>query len=491
MRHPKLLIFILGGLISVASSQVRTDPNMAAGKIHREWWISAAAIVRVSLNSVKPERRFPLDPKEAGPILDRFKSAGISAVEIFAPYHGGNSFGGLDIINPFTMNPELGTMKDFRALVRMIHRKGMAVTVFINLGYASSEAPEFLKAEDDERAGKTTEETRRFLWSQTPDASPPGNDKSWYFLVGNRKKSFWTYSPRAGRYFWTTWEGPDLSGKVVRLPQYNWADTGFQIRAEKIVRFWMDQGVDGMVVDAVNWYLGYSWEVGRRRITDVAHSYRSSYLQPEGAGGFHEDPVAWITEGGWNSVQDYGLGIWWEKNTNVLKQAVETGNPRGIEQKLRDYHDRVVDAGGTLYYGPDQWPSKEQPEKTRMIVEAEALLGDLVALPAQEASNLDPEITKLFRIKSAHRALDQRSTRRQLPTDSDDKYYAFLRTASDRSERALVIMNFQPAAATVIVDLSGVACKRLIDLMDGSARRAQDQSSIDVPAFGYRLFAVE
>jgi hypothetical protein len=45
--------------------------------------------------------------------------------------------------------PEVGTMEDFRASVRLIDSKGMAVISFDNLGYCSSEAPEFLKAADD------------------------------------------------------------------------------------------------------------------------------------------------------------------------------------------------------------------------------------------------------------------------------------------------------------------------------------------------------
>ena len=491
MRRGMRFALAAGVLVSLCSVQARVQSHNGRAALPNEWWNSAAAIVRVSLNPVEPERSFPIDPKRAGPILERYKREGISAIEIFAPYHGGHSFRGLDIINPFEIDPRIGTMEDFRSLVRLIHGKGMAVTVFVNLGYASAEAPEFLKAERDEEAGKTTAETRRFLWSNRVDATPPEDGNNSYFLIGDRKKSFWAYSARAGKYFWTTWEGPNLSGKVVRLPQYNWRSDEFQQRAVKIVRFWMDQGIDGMVVDAANWYLGYTWQIGRKRITDVARSYGNAYLQPEGAGGFGDDPVAWITEGGWNSVQDYGLGIWWKKNTDVLNQAIETGDPRPIERKLRDYHDRVVAAGGTLYYGPDQRPHSEDPAKTRLYLATEALVGDLVAVSARQAMELDPEIAKLFRMKAAHPALYQASARRPLPTNDDDKYYAFLRTAAHDSERVLVVMNFQPEPEKIVVDLSGVLSRRLVDLLDGGVLEPRTRMSISVPAYGYRLFRVD
>ena len=86
----------------------------------------------------------------------------------------------------------------------------------------------------------------------------------------------------------------------------------------------MDTGADGLVVDAVNWYVGYTWEIGHRTITGVIKSYGDKYSQPEGAGGFHEDPVPWITEGGWISVQDYGLNLWWEKPYEILSNAIKS-----------------------------------------------------------------------------------------------------------------------------------------------------------------------
>ena len=219
-----------------------------------------------------------------------------------------------------------------------------------------------------------------------------------------------------------------------------------------VVRFWMDTGIDGMVIDAVNWYVGYTWEKGHRRITDVISSYGNTYSQPEGAGGFHDDPVAWITEGGWKSVQDYGLGIWWEKGNDVVRKAIDSGDPRPLEPALRNYHDRVVAVGGTLYDEPVT--RLDNPAKQRLAVALVATLGDLVCFCNGKDAVPTPEDTWILRMKQQHPALQQLSLRRKLPTNADDKYYAFLRTAADGSERVLVVMNFQPTPQTVEVDLS-------------------------------------
>ncbi len=59
----------------------------------------------------------------------------------------------------------------------------------------------------------------------------------------------------------------------------------FQEEAESVIRFWMDTGLDGMVLDAVNWYVGCTWENVRRRMTNVVASYGNTYVQPEDARG--------------------------------------------------------------------------------------------------------------------------------------------------------------------------------------------------------------
>jgi hypothetical protein len=66
--------------------------------------------------------------------------------------------------------------------------------------------------------------------------------------------------------------------------------------------------------------------------------------------------------------------------------------------------------------------------------------------------------TRLLELKRRHPALRQLSTRRQVPTNADDKAYAFLRTAADRTERVLVVMNFQNAPTMVTLDPQ--ACRR-------------------------------
>jgi len=304
------------------------------------------------------------------------------------------------------------------------------------------------------------------------------------------KHEFWAYSDRAGKYYWTKWDGVDLAGNRVRLSQYNWGGREFQEEAEKIIRFWMDTGIDGMLIDAVNWYVGCNWRLNRRYMTDVIASYGSKFSQPEGAGGFHEDPVPWITEGGWTCVQDYGLGIFWEKGSNVVTNAIESGDPRPIERALRDYHDRVFEVGGTLYFNP---PKFEDARKSHLAMALTAAIGDLIVLAGVIDGKWSPIFpdaveSRILKWKAAHPAMHNLSRRQALPVAAAGKHYAVLRVARDGGERIIAVMNFQPEAQTVEVDLSGVDFDAMTELDSGARIERQTPWRVQVPAHGYRFF---
>jgi hypothetical protein len=434
--------------------------------------------------------------------LDEMRDAGIGMIEVYAPAEAGNSFLGLDTINRYRVDPRIGTMDDFRRLVDLAHAKGLKIISIDNLGYSSVEAVDFLKACADVKAGKDSREARFYCWSDGADAPPPvAHRLDRYFMVrpthlpgyDSTKHEFWQHSERAAKYYWTKWAGVDLAGNKVRLPQYNWSSNEFQEEVEKIVRFWMETGIDGMMIDAVNWYVGCDWARNRRRMTDAIASYgNDKYSQPEGAGAFHEDPVPWITEGGWTCVQDYGLGIFWEKGTNVVTNAIESGDPRPIERALREYHDRVVEAGGVLYFNP---PRFDDPRKSRLATAFSAAAGDLVCWASVIDGLWSPVFpdaaeARVMALKAKHPALHNRSRRQAVPAAAPDKHYAFVRAARDGNERLLVVLNFQPVDQTVEIDFSGVDFESSTDLLGGARAARQTPMRVPLPAFGYGFFAL-
>jgi hypothetical protein len=498
---------------AVRGEQAGPAAGLGRQLIPPQWWTKASAIVRVSLKQRGNRPGFPMDPAKASVELDSLRTKGVSAIEIFGPAYSGNAYGGLDPIDRY--RPAAGTMEDFRRLVRLIHSKGMAVITFENLGYISLDAPEWAKARDDVRAGRQSREARWFRWSDRPDAAAPAGDSIFLLLDPLRVWRYghgpadpgppegflsldwagrgqWEYSQRAGKYYWTKWGVRDSSGKRVGLPHYDWANPEWQEEAEKILRFWMDTGIDGVIMDAPGMYIDCGWEMTRRRITSVISSYGNVYMQAEGAGSLYENPAVWITEGGYNSVQDYPLiDLSGTGSVSPIRKALESGDPRPIEAALRGYHDRVVEEGGVLYLTAGARLRIADPHNQELALATAVLAGDILSYGAEQALQIGPRLRRLLELKKSHPALQNLSTRRQVPTTADNKHYVFLRTADDRSERILVVMNFQPAEQTVDIDLSGVATAGLVDLEEGNASPRLNPFKVSLPAYSYRLYQVK
>lgn len=123
------------------------------------WWETAAAL---KVTTLKPGRGnygmvLSLAPDATAAQLDDPRARGIDAIDVFAPAAGQYAYAGLDTVDHDRIDLELGTMEDFRRLVRLAHLRGMAVVIFPNLGYFSVEAPDWLAACDDLRLGRDSE----------------------------------------------------------------------------------------------------------------------------------------------------------------------------------------------------------------------------------------------------------------------------------------------------------------------------------------------
>ncbi len=211
-----LITLILLYLLPVSIlAQIENEKETTAYKrslrnlIPDKWYLKAPAILRVSLK----DKGLSLDSVILNAQLDSIANQGYTAIEIFATPHGGKSFGGLDAIDRYNIDPDLGTMADFRRLVRQAHRKKIAVIAFDNLGYSSIDAPHFIKACNDVAKGIVSKETKWFIWADSNTAKRPMTPDK-YYHGGFGKKEKWVYGPIVKKYYWSRWDGVDKDGKA-------------------------------------------------------------------------------------------------------------------------------------------------------------------------------------------------------------------------------------------------------------------------------------
>ena len=79
---------------------------------------------------------------------------------------------------------------------------------------------------------------------------------------------------------------------------------------------------------------------------------------------------------------------------------------------------------------------------------------------------------------------------RVLISNGDNNYYSFIKTATDNSERILMILNFQDSMEIVKIDCSGISAKSFVDLRSNAIIQRKNEIEVEIPAYGYRFFEV-
>ncbi|MGH8554745.1 MAG: maltose alpha-D-glucosyltransferase, partial [Gammaproteobacteria bacterium] len=142
---------------------------------------------------------------------------------------------GYDIADYHNVHPDYGTRADFRNLVRTAHRRGLKVVTELVINHTSDQHPWFQAAR---RAPKDSAKRSYYVWSDS-DKQYSGTR----IIFTDTETSNWAWDPIAQQYYWHRFfsHQPDLNFNNHRVVKA-------VIRA---MRFWFDQGVDGLRLDAI------------------------------------------------------------------------------------------------------------------------------------------------------------------------------------------------------------------------------------------------
>lgn len=277
--------------------------------------------------------------------LDDLKNVGYGAIQITAPYRSAGAYPwwGLRPLDYFRPNQTLGEdMDSFRTLVRECHRREIHVLIFLNLGYADIGSCLWETACADKKRGLPSPHSPAgfFLWSDVPQAPFPSPREAPFLSEGS-----WVYSREADAWYWSHWKYTSEDGRECAEPQYDWQSPAWQEYAGKVLNFWLGTGADGIILDAVNWYLNCDFSVIKRFVTDVIHKYPDVCCIPEGAGGFGDDTLSWLERGGFDLLEDQTFHSDLSWNGSAIMDAVRSGTAKGLSLRLRQA-DRIRAAGG-------------------------------------------------------------------------------------------------------------------------------------------------
>jgi maltose alpha-D-glucosyltransferase/alpha-amylase len=167
--------------------------------------------------------------------LDYLQDLGVNTIWLLPFYPSPMRDDGYDIADYRGIHPDYGTLKDFRRFVREAHRRELKVITELVINHTSDQHPWFQAARSAPRGSAAR---NFYLWSDS-DKKLAGTR----IIFTDTETSNWAWDPVAGQYYWHRFfsHQPDLNHDN---PQVVKAVT-------RVMRFWLDAGVDGLRLDAI------------------------------------------------------------------------------------------------------------------------------------------------------------------------------------------------------------------------------------------------
>lgn len=166
--------------------------------------------------------------------LDYLKNLGIDMIYLNPINKSPNDDNGYDISDYYDIMDEFGNMEDFKTLVKELHKRDMKLIMDIVINHTSDEHPWFVES----RKSKDNPYRDYYIWHPGKDGNPPNN---WGSFFGG---SAWQYDEQSGEYY--------LHLFSKKMPDLNWRCEEVRKEIIKMVKFWIDMGVDGFRFDAIN-----------------------------------------------------------------------------------------------------------------------------------------------------------------------------------------------------------------------------------------------
>ncbi len=167
--------------------------------------------------------------------LDYIAGLGVDAIWISPFFKSPMADFGYDIADYRAVDPLFGTLEDFDRLLARAHQLGLKVMIDQVLSHTSSEHEWFKRS----RESRDNPHADWYVWADArEDGTAPNN---WMSLFGGVA---WRWEPRRQQYY--------LHNFLSAQPDLNFHNPAVRAAVLDNVRFWLERGVDGLRLDAIN-----------------------------------------------------------------------------------------------------------------------------------------------------------------------------------------------------------------------------------------------
>ena len=247
---------------------------------------------------------------------------GITAIWLM-PIYPSPSYHGYDITDYRNVNPQYGTMDDFKHLLSEAHKRGIKIIIDFVINHTSDQHPWFVNSS----SAPNSEKRDWYVWkSYDPGYKGPWGQTVWYEKGGSY-------------YYGLFWSG---------MPDLNYRNKLVTAEVEDIARYWYENvGVDGFRMDAAMYLI----EDGQNQVnTDATKNWwRNFYaFQKNLSPGLMSVGEVWTNTAQVVPYADKRLDYCFEFDlASAIIAAAKYGDPTALKSKIME----VIDSYPKLQYG--------------------------------------------------------------------------------------------------------------------------------------------
>ena len=216
------------------TQDLANQPPITANGFTRQWWKEAVVY------QIYPRSFMDSNGDGMGDLngitgkLDYIKDLGVDVIWLSPHFDSPNADNGYDIRDYEKVMAEFGTMADFDAMLAGIKARGMRLIIDLVVNHSSDEHAWFAESR------KSTDNPYRdyYIWRRPGEDGGPPND--WTSFCSQRA---WTLDEATGEYY--------LHLFARKQPDLNWENPKVRDEVWKLMRFWLDKGVDGFRMDVI------------------------------------------------------------------------------------------------------------------------------------------------------------------------------------------------------------------------------------------------
>src|SRR5262249_10061780 len=166
--------------------------------------------------------------------LDYLRELGVDCLWILPMYPSPLRDDGYDIADFYGVHPTYGTVEDFQKFLDAAHDRGLRVIADLVMNHTSDHHPWFQAARGDGQSPSHD----YYVWSDTDQRY-----KDARIIFTDTERSNWSWDPIAKQYYWHRF--------FSHQPDLNYDNPKVVEEVLKVMRYWLDLGVDALRVDAV------------------------------------------------------------------------------------------------------------------------------------------------------------------------------------------------------------------------------------------------